>query len=224
VWTQKKELVGDFKNPGRTWRQVADEVLVHDFPQDAVGKAVPYGIYDVTANRGYVGIGTSADTPRFAVEVIVQWWLEEGRHRYPNAKRILILADSGGSNGCRSRVWRQQLQTRLADDWHLEVSVCHYPSGCSKWNKIEHRLFSFISLNWAGKPLRTFSTMLAAIRSTVTRTGLKVSARLMRGAYQLGEKVTDAAMKLLNLTEHQTCPAWNYTVSPRMSSADVISQ
>jgi hypothetical protein len=191
-------------------------VLDHDFPHDAVGKAVPYGIYDVTANLGYVAVGTNADTPRFAVDAITQWWLAEGRLRYPNATRILILPDAGGSNGCRSRVWKQQLQVRLADDCGLAVTVCHYPSGCSKWNPIEHRLFSFISLNWAGKPLRTFGTILQAIRSTVTTTGLKVKAYLMRRVYERGEKVSDAAMRLLNISKHPICPDWSYTISPRV--------
>ena len=196
---------------------------MHDFPDDAIGKAVPYGIYDVTANRGYVGVGTSADTPRFAVNAIAQWWLEEGRQRYPEAKRLLILADSGGSNSRQSRVWRHQLQVRLADGWHLEVTVCHYPPGCSKWNPIEHRLFSFISLNWAGLPLRTFGIMLEAIRSTATTTGLKVTASFMHGLYETGEKITNAAMRLLNIRKHTTCPAWNYSIAPRTPLALAMS-
>ena len=190
-------------------------MLVHDFPDDAIGKAVPYGIYDVTANRGFVGVGTSSDTPRFAVDVIADWWRHEGRLRYPNAKRLLILSDSGGSNSARSRVWKHQLQVRLADDWHLEVTVGHYPSGCSKWNPVEHRLFSFISLTWAGLPLRTFGTLLAAIRSTITETGLKVTARFMRAIYETGEKISDQMMATLNITHHAICPQWNYTIYPR---------
>jgi Rhodopirellula transposase DDE domain len=162
---KKKELIGDFKNPGRTWRRKADPVLVHDWPQDAAGQAIPYGIYELTKNHGYVCIGDCFDTPRFAVEAISDWWWREGRRDFPEAGRLLVLADAGGSNGCRSRVWKAQLQEQLCDAFGLEVTVCHYPTGCSKWNPIEHRLFSSISLNWAGVPLRSFDLIARSERN-----------------------------------------------------------
>ena len=148
--------MGNYKNPGRCWCKDADNVLVHDWPADAVGQAIPYGIYDLTRNHGYVVIGDCFDTPRFAVEAISDWWWEEGQHAFPEAERLLVLADAGGSNSCRSRVWKAQIQEQLCDAFGLAVTVCHYPTGCSKWNPIEHRLFSFLSLNWAGLPLRSF--------------------------------------------------------------------
>jgi hypothetical protein len=219
AWTQKKELVGDFKNAGRTWRLQPEPVNVHDFPADAVGTAIPYGIYDLTRNRGYVCVGDCADTPRFAADAIADWWWQEGEKAYPQATKLLILADAGGSNSCRSRVWKQQLQERLCDEFGLEVTVCHYPTGCSKWNPVEHRLFSYISLNWAGIPLRTFQVIVEYIRSTVTAAGLVVSAVLKRGEYLTGEKVSDEAMKDLLLKPHDTCPTWNYTLFPRQPPA-----
>ena len=145
-----------YKRQGQTWRQIADAVNDHDFEHDALGKAVPYGIYDLKHNRGYVYVGQSADTPQFAVDNLVRWWVEEGQFLYPHASKLLILADAGGSNGCRPRLWKLHIQEQLADRLGLEVTVCHYPTGTSKWNPIEHRLFSMISINWAGKPLRTF--------------------------------------------------------------------
>ena len=181
VDTKKKELIGNFKNAGQTWRQTAVAVNDHDFEQDALGKAVPYGIYDLKHNRGYVYVGQSADTPQFAVDNIVRWWVDEGQFLYPGANKLLILADAGGSNGCRPRLWKLQLQQQLANRLGLEVTVCHYPTGTSKWNPIEHRLFSLISINWAGKPLRTFEFMLACIRGAKTATGLQVKAYSDRG-------------------------------------------
>jgi hypothetical protein len=217
---KKKELVGDYKNAGRTWCRKAEAVLVHDWPQDSIGQAIPYGIYEVTGNAGYVCIGDCFDTPRFAVEAIGDWWVSEGQRRFPEAERLLILADAGGSNSCRSRVWKAQLQEQLCDACGLAVTVCHYPSGCSKWNPIEHRLFSFISLNWAGVPLRTFDTVVRYIAGTVTAAGLRVTACLKRGGNETGERVSDADMRRLHLTPHTVCPAWNYTLSPRSVCAD----
>lgn len=220
VDTKKKDLIGNFKNSGRTWGAKAERVNVHDFPSEAEGRAVPYGIYDVAKNRGWVVVGRSADTPEFAVDAIASWWEEEGRESYPlGAKRLLILADGGGSNGARSRVFKQQLQEQLADRMGMEVTVCHYPRGCSKYNPIEHRLFSFISLNWAGKPLRSFETMLGFIRATTTKAGLKVKAVLNEKVYAKGRRVSDAGMKLLNLERHEVCPEWNYTIRPRLATA-----
>lgn len=219
VDTKKKELIGNFKNPGQAWQQEAEAVNVHDFLSEALGRGVPYGIYDVQQNHGVVYVGHSADTAEFAVDAIKQWWLEYGQKTYPLSTKLLILADAGGSNGCRPRLWKEQLQSQLSDALGLSITVCHYPTGCSKWNPIEHRLFSFISLNWAGEPLRTFETMLNLIRGTSTRTGLKVSAHLLEGVFETGKKVTDAVMKSLNMTRHTTCSQWNYTIRPRLAQA-----
>jgi len=218
VDTKKKELVGNFKNSGRAWCQTAEAVNEHDFDQDALGKAVPYGIYDLAHRRGYVYVGQSADTPQFAVEMIVDWWRTYGCSDFPTAGKLLILADAGGSNGYRPRRWKQQLQELLADQLGLEVTVCHYPTGASKWNPIEHRLFGPISLNWAGHPLRTFATLLALIRGTVTDTGLKVEAFLIDKVYAIGLTVANAVMNSLNLERHAICPKWNYTIRPHSPS------
>lgn len=223
VDTKKKELIGNFKNAGQRWCQEADAVNIHDFPQDAVGRAVPYGVYDVTHNQGYVYVGESADTPEFAVTAIAAWWHTYGQELYPNATRLLIMCDAGGSNGCRPRAWKQQLQKQLSDRFGLEVTICHYPTGCSKWNPIEYRLFSPISLNWAATPLRTFETMLACIRGTTTRTGLTVQATLLAGVFATGISVSHAEMKTLNLEGHATCPRWNYTLKPRGAQQATIS-
>ena len=190
-------------------------MLVHDWPQDAVGQAIPYGVYELGVNRGYVCVGNCFDTPRFAVEAIADWWIEVGRPHYQRARRLLILADAGGSNSCRSRVWKAQLQEQLCDAWGLTVTVCHYPPGCSKWNPIEHRLFSFISTNWAGVPLRSFETIARYIAGTVTAAGLQVLARLKRGGNETGERVADDEMRRLRLAPHAVCPAWSYTLRPR---------
>jgi hypothetical protein len=216
VDTKKKELIGNFRNPGQRWCQIADTVNEHDFAQDALGKAVPYGIYDLAHNRGYVYVGQSADTPQFAVEMIAEWWRAFGRQDFPAADQLLILCDAGGSNGYRPRLWKQQLQELLADQLGLAVTVCHYPTGASKWNPIEHRLFGPLSLNWAGHPLRTFETMLALIRGTVTETGLKVEAFLVNKVYAAGLKVADTVMKRLNIERHAVCPNWNYTIRPHI--------
>lgn len=217
---KKKELIGNFKNAGQAWCHQPDEVNAHDFPQDAVGRAVPYGIYDLRHNRGYVCVGTSADTPEFAVDAIVQWWKAEGEKDFAGSdKKILILCDAGGSNGYRVRLWKQQLQEHVANDLGLEVTVCHYPAGASKWNPIEHRLFSHISINWAGKPLRTWDTMLNYLRGTTTQSGLTVEAFLMNREYQTGRTVSDQVMRNLNLHRHSVCSEWNYTIKPQSQSA-----
>lgn len=215
VDTKKKELIGNFKNAGQAWCQEAEKVNVHDFPHDAVGRAVPYGIYDLLHNEGYVYVGTSADTSEFAVDAILQWWQDEDRPTFPDENKLLILSDAGGSNGCRPRLWKKLLQDRLADQLGIEVMVCHYPAGTSKWNPIEHRLFSHISINWAGKPLRSFETMLAYIRGTMTKTGLKVRAFLLDQIYKKGIRVSDKEMNALNLQRRRICPRWNYTLKPR---------
>lgn len=217
VDVKKKELIGNFKNPGQEWCLEATAVNDHDFETSALGKAVPYGIYDLAHNRGYVYVGKSADTPQFAVEMIVRWWMDVGKKLFPTADKILILADAGGSNGCRPRLWKLQLQEQLADLLGLEVTVCHYPTGTSKWNPIEHRLFGPISTNWAGKPLRTFEFMLACIRGTKTDTGLQVEAFLVEQVYEKGIKVTKDVMETLQIIWHDTCPRWNYTIKPRLA-------
>jgi len=215
VDTKKKELIGNFANAGATWSLTGDVVNAHDFRQDASCRAVPYGIYDYLANRGHVIIGTSADTPAFAVDAIVQWWQRYGAGRYPQAEQLLILADAGGSNGCRPRLWKQSLQTRLADPFGLTVIVCHYPPGASKWNPVEHRLFSAISTNWAGIPLRSLDIMQACLHGTKTQTGLTVTSQLNRRLYRKGIKVSATQMGELDIEYHETCPQWNYSIYPR---------
>jgi Rhodopirellula transposase DDE domain len=223
VDTKKKELIGNFKNAGQSWSREAEAVNVHDFRQDALGRAVPYGIYDVTRNRGTVCVGQSGDTPRFAVTAIAHWWATEGRLAFPDTDQLLILADAGGSNGCQPRLWKQQLQEQLCDRFGLRVTVCHYPTGCSKWNPIEHRLFGPISLNWAGQPLRTWETLLSLIRGAQTRTGLAVSAHRDDQVYPTGETVSDAEMAALHLEPHAVCPRWNYTIRPRQPAATIAA-
>ena len=215
VDTKKKELVGNFKNAGQIWCQDAEVVDVHDFPQDAVGRAVPYGIYDLQHNRGTVYVGQSADTPAFAVDNIAEWCATELRERFPDATQLLIEADSGGSNSARSRVWKQALQAQVADRFGLTVTVCHYPRGASKWNPVEHRLFSEISKTWAGCPLRSFEAVVDYIRDTRTHTGLRVEAHLVATRYAPGGKVPTAVMAPLNIQAHDVCPQWNYTIRPR---------
>jgi Rhodopirellula transposase DDE domain len=224
VDTKKKELLGNFKNAGRAWGRQAEAVNVHDFRQDSLGRAVPYGIYDPTHNRGTVCVGQSGDTPRFAVGAIARWWADEGQAAYPGAAQLLVLADAGGSNGCGPRRWKQQLQEQLSDRFGLAVTVCHYPTGCSKWNPIEHRLFSQISRNWAGKPLRTWETLLGHIRGTTTSTGLEVHAYLDEQRYPTGETVSKAEFASLNLERHPVCPTWNYTLRPRSTRTPTTNQ
>ncbi len=219
VDTKKKELIGAFKNAGRAWGKEAEAVNVHDFLSDAQGRAVPYGIYDVTHTRGTVYVGASGDTAQFAVDALAAWWDTEGRTTYPGTAHLLILADGGGSNGCRTRLWKRQLQECLCDQRGVTVTVCHYPPGCSKWNPIEHRLFGPISLNWAGTPLRTWEALLALIRGTTTTTGLDVRAERLDGTYDTGLRVSEAEMATLNLTAHDVCPSWNYTIHPRLGAA-----
>ena len=214
VDTKKKEMVGQFKNPGAIWCQEARQVNDHDFRSMAKGMAVPYGIYDEQANRGFMCVGTSSDTPEFAVENIVKWWRDEGAKRYPHAPEVLILADGGGSNGARCRLWKSALQEKLCDRFGLSVTVAHYPPGTSKWNPIEHRLFSEISKNWAGAPLDSYETMLKYIRTTTAETGLKVRARFVSKQYQKGIRVPDERLEALNITRHDTLPKWNYTLRP----------
>ena len=219
VDAKKKELIGEFKQAGKTWVQEPIRVNAHDFLTQAVGRAAPYGIYDTQRNEGAVYVGQSADTPEFAVAAITQWWQECGRFQYPTATELLILADAGGSNGCRPRLWKAELQERLCNQLGLIVTVCHYPTGCSKWNPIEHRLFSEISLNWAGQPLRTFETMVGFISSTTTKTGLKVTAKLLEGVFKTGRRVAKSVMKALNIETHSVCPKWNYTIRPHAQTA-----
>lgn len=215
VDTKKKELVGNFKNPGQIWCQEPEWVDVHDFPSAALGRAVPYGIYDSQYNHGTVYVGHSADTPAFAVDNIAHWCRTELPERFPNATHLMIEADGGGSNGYRSRVWKRDLQEKVVDALNLIVTVCHYPTGTSKWNPIEHRLFSEISKTWAGCPLRSFDDVLHYARDTQTQTGLAVQAYLVTETYEKGVKVPDEEMHALNIQSHDVCPQWNYTIYPR---------
>lgn len=216
---KKKELIGEFKNSGRVWCQEAERVNVHDFRGDAIGRASPYGIYDLLHNLGYMYVGTSADTAELAVDAIVWWWHHEDRPPFLNEGKLLILCDGGGSNGYRLRLWKKQIQEQLADRLGIEIMICHYPTAASKWNPIEHRLFSYISVNWAGKPLRTFETLLGYIRDTTTETGLRVKATLSPKVYQKAIKVSDQEMAALNLTRRQVCPQWNYIIKPHAASS-----
>jgi hypothetical protein len=213
--TKKKELVGNFKNPGQIWCQEPEPVNIHDFRQDAIGRAVPYGLYDQQRNQGMVYVGQSADTPAFAVDNIAHWCQTERLECYPEATQMMIEADGGGSNSCRSRVWKRDLQEKVADAFGLTITVCHYPTGASKWNPIEHRLFSEISKTWAGCPLRSFATVLYYIRDTKTENGLTVQAHLVTKTYETGVKVPDEEMDALNIEYHDVCPQWNYTIRPR---------
>ena len=213
--TKKKELVGRFKNAGAAWSREPVLVNDHDFRSTAQGIAVPYGIYDVGANRGFVCVGTSYDTPEFAADSMALWWRSEGQHRYRGAKRLLVLADGGGGNGFRCRAWKLGVQEKLCDRYGLSVLVCHYPPGTSKWNPADHRLFSEISKNWAGRPLDSYETLLKYIRTTKTRTGLRVRAVLKPKRYRKGVKVPEAKMKCVRLRRHPCMPEWSYTISPR---------
>jgi len=216
VDTKKKELVGDFKNGGREWqpRATPEKALVHDFPDDAIGKAIPYGVYDMARNEAWVSVGRDHDTPEFAVASIRQWWKMMGRRAYPDAKKLFITADAGGSNGYRSRAWKLELQ-RFADDTGLRIRVSHFPPGTSKWNKIEHRLFCHITQNWRGKPLRTFETIIDLIGATRTATGLRVRAKLDPRKYETGVEITKAQMRDLALQPDDFHGEWNYEMQPR---------
>ncbi len=219
VDTKKKELVGAFANAGRRWKPqgVPDRVSVHDFPHLGKGKAIPYGTYDVARDEALVNVGITHETAEFAVASIRRWWRLLGRRAYPEATRLLICADAGGSNGNRLRAWKVHLQ-HLADDLPLAITVCHYPPGTSKWNKIEHRLFSFISLNWQGRPLLSFEAVVNLIGATTTKSGLKVKALLDTNPYQTGEKIADTEMRRLRLKPHTFHGDWNYTLQPRLTT------
>ena len=216
VDAKKKELVGPFKNGGRTWRPKGKplEVTTKDFPSLAQGKALPYGVYDTGQNRAVVNVGITHDTAEFAVESIRRWWKLDGRRSYRAAERLLVCADAGGSNGNRLRAWKLHLQ-QMADQIRIPITVCHYPPGTSKWNKIEHRLFSFISLNWRGQPLINYETIINLIGGTKTQTGLKVKAVLDTNDYETGIKVSDEQLGEIRLRRHRVHPAWNYTILPR---------
>jgi hypothetical protein len=215
VDTKKKELVGRYANGGREWQPAGEpeRVGVHDFPDPEVGKAIPYGIYDLGANAGWVSVGTDHDTAAFAVATLRRWWEQIGRAAYPAATRLLVTADAGGSNGYRVRAWKTEL-ARFAADTGLAVTVCHFPPGTSKWNKIEHRLFSHISTNWRGRPLVSHEVIVELIGATTTRSGLKVRAALDNGAYPLGVKVSDRELAAIPLRRHDWHGEWNYTVLP----------
>jgi hypothetical protein len=215
VDTKKKEMIGQYANPGLTWRPAGDPVraLDHDFPNPDLPKAVPYGIYDLAQDSGWVSVGMSADTGDFAVRSIQTWWEHTGRHAYPNAARLLITADGGGSNGHRNRLFKTRL-AEFAADTGLEITVCHFPPGTSKWNKIEHRMFSHITMNWRGQPLTTYQTIVDLIGATTTRTGPKIYAELDHNAYTTGVTITDKHFKSLPLQRHDIHPDWNYTMKP----------
>jgi hypothetical protein len=219
VDTKKKELVGAYSNRGREWhpRGKPEQVKIHDFIDPEEAKAIPYGIYDVAKNQGWVNVGVDHDTASFAVGSIRRWWNSMGCQEYPKAERLLICADSGGSNGYRIRLWKFEMQG-FADETGLQVTVCHLPPGTSKWNKIEHRLFSHISMNWRGRPLVSHEVIVKLIGTTMTKTGLKVKAKLDKRKYPLKVKVSDEAMRSLNIKPHAFHGEWNYTIRPRSSN------
>lgn len=214
VDTKKKELVGNFKNAGRKWLKKghAEMVNIYDFENLAKGKAIPYGIYEIIKNNGFVNVGMSHDTSEFAVESIRQWWKIIGKNNYQKSKSLLICADGGGSNASRSRLWKYYLQ-KLANKTKLKITVCHYPPGTSKWNKIEHKMFSFISMNWKGQPLINYELIVNLIKGTTTKKGLKISAKIDKKIYEIGKKVSEEEFKKVNVQEHETNPKWNYTLS-----------
>ncbi len=216
VDAKKKEHIGDFKNSGKSWRPKGSphEVNVYDFPSLSKGTAIPYGAYDIQENNGLVNVGKSHETAEFAVESIRKWWKQFGSRQYPKAKGLLICADGGGSNGSGNRAWKFYLQL-LADENSISITVCHYPPGTSKWNKIEHKMFSFISMNWRGQPLINFETVVNMISATTTKSGLKIKAFLDTKDYETGIKIPDEEMKNLNLKFHNLHPQWNYTIAPR---------
>ena len=219
VDTKKKELIGNFKNAGREWQRQGepDLVDVHDFPSAAIGKAIPYGVYDLAANTGFVSVGVDHDTPVFAVTSIEAWWKQVGKKRYQGAREIFITADAGGSNGYRSHVWKHELQ-HLADKLGMSIHVSHFPPGTSKWNKVEHRLFSFISINWRGRPLRTYETIISLIGNTTNGAGLVVRARLDRRRYPTGKKISARELRELKIERDDFHGDWNYVIKPRAKS------
>ena len=218
VDTKKKELVGNFKNAGREWQPEGRPVpvLTHDFVTDGLGKAIPYGVYDVAQNAAWVSVGVDHDTPQFAVESLARWWQHMGKKTYPEAKELLITADCGGSNSARARLWKAELQ-RLADRTGLRIGVSHFPPGTSKWNKIEHRLFCHITQNWRGRPLVDYETVVQLIGATRTRAGLRVQSKLDRGQYPIGIKISNADMRKLQIVREAFHGEWNYTIVPRES-------
>jgi hypothetical protein len=215
VDTKKKELIGEFFNKGRVWCRQPTEVNQYDFSSGAECVAIPYGIYDVTHNTGFVVVGVSHNTPEFAVSAIARWWNEEGKVAYPRANRVLVLADGGGGNGSRSRAWKLHLQEKLSDRFRLRLTVCHYPPGCSKWNPVEYKLFSQISINWAGRPLKSLDAMLGYIRGTTTNAGLAVKSVLDEGVYKKGQNVTRDDVTGLSIQPHDASPSLNYSIHPR---------
>jgi len=212
---KKRELVGPFRNSGRTWARKGREVYDHDFPSDSEGIGIPHSIFDTVRNRGSVCIGTSRETPAFAVDHLTRWWRREGKKAYPKSKELLILADCGGSNAARSRVFKWRLHQQLCIPHNIKVTLCHYPPGSSKWNPIEHRMLCQIQNNWAGHPLDSYETILKYCRTTKTSTDLKVTAHLSRKVYEKGERIPDRKMKMLPIERHKTFPAWNYSIPPR---------
>jgi len=222
VDTKKKELVGDFGNGGKEWRPKGEPepVRVYDFVDKRLGKVNPYGVYDPTANVGWVSVGVDHDTAEFAVEALRRWWKKMGRVCYPEATELLITADGGGSNGSRVRLWKVSLQ-QLANETELRISVCHFPPGTSKWNKIEHRMFSHISLNWRGKPLVSHEVVVHLIAATTTRTGLKIEAELDTNVYPTGIKVTDEQMKNIRIVKSNFHGEWNYTIIPENKTCPI---
>ena len=220
VDAKKRELIGDFKAVGREFEPKGTPVEVrgHDFKDKQLGHAIPYGIYDLAHDEGWVNVGITSDTAQFAVSSIISWWEHLGKVRYPDTKRLTITADSGGSNNPRTRLWRHELQ-RLANTTGLQIRVCHFPPGTSKWNKIEHRMFSFVSLNWRGKPLESLEIVLSLIGATTTSTGLKVYAQLDQGTYQRGLEITDQQLAAVNITRHTFHGDWNYTVTPSLNQS-----
>lgn len=219
VDTKKKELVGDFKNTGKQWRpkQTPDLVRVHDFLIPEKGKAIPYGVYDLTRNAGWVSVGIDHDTASFAARTILRWWRKMGQPVYPGARRLLVTADAGGSNGPRVRLWKWEVQ-RLADRLGMSITVCHFPPGTSKWNKIEHRLFSYISTNWRGQPLISLAVIVSLIASTRTAAGLRVRAELDKRSYPAGREVAEELMSSIKLQPHRFHGDWNYTIHPHSKS------
>jgi hypothetical protein len=214
VGSKKKELIGNFKNDGQAWGRNSVAVNDHDFRSEADGIAIPFSIYDLRYNRGFVCIGTSYDTSQFAVDSIARWWSKQGKKRYPNARELIILADAGGSNGPKCRLWKYELFKKLCSHYGLTVTVAHYPSGASKWNPVEHRLHSEISKNWAGRPLDSLETIMNYISTTKTSTGLKVQASLIKRKYQKGIKISDTEFRKIPITYDKASPRWNYSLQP----------
>jgi len=219
VDAKKKELVGNFKNIGKEWhrKKEPEKVNVYDFPSDANGKAIPYGVCDLTLNKGWISVGIDHDTAEFAAETIKRWWTKMGKLFYPDAQRLLITADGGGSNSSRSRLWKKELQ-KLSDETGLTIEICHFPPATSKWNKIEHRLFSYIAQNWRGKPLLSYEVIVNLIASTTTTKGLDVVCELNQNMYNTGIKVTDNEMESINIKKNEFHGEWNYIISPIISS------